>query len=148
MPDMDYQGSDLCIGGFFDAMLAESLNIQNEVMHGVFQLNSERPYGTCFMSLHLLIRCALTQKNYKLAEKYTKVLGRSPRYAYEAKKILPYCYGESLPLPVSNTSGKALLVDKNPISLLLMLSYTDLASKRSRDRFIAYQLLDQRFNNE
>lgn len=152
--DLDYRGSNLVEGFFFDSVLAECLQLPNEAIHSIFQLSTGLPFGTCFLSLHSLVRNNLAKGDYRLAEKYLRILARSPRYASSAKKLLEQL-GSSLQEdalhladgrlqdePVSE-SAIAPMISKNPIMNLTATLGLGRGGRSAEDRMIAYQLLDR-----
>mgnify|MGYP007069870022 CR=1 FL=1 len=141
MHDLDYQGKDINIGHFFDAVLAESLNLPNEAIHNVFQLNCGRPYGMCFLSLHLLIRNNIEKGNFSMVDKYLRILARSPRFASDARKMLSRLEAPT-PAPGAhkNTSGDARLLTKNPIMNIGMLLEDGRVGEGGEDRFLSFCL--------
>jgi len=72
--DMFFAGSADVIGCNFNALLAESLGLDNEAIHQSFQLNCLSTFGCSFRSLRRITDACLRQGYAELAEKYMRIL--------------------------------------------------------------------------
>ena len=72
--DFFFAGSRDVIGCNFNALLARSLGLDNEVIHQSFQLNSLSPLGYSFRSMRRITDAFLHTGNMPLADKYMRVL--------------------------------------------------------------------------
>lgn len=139
--DMNYHGGEIQTGSFFDCILAECLGIPNEALHHIFQFSCGCPLGSSFLSLQLLIRNNMALGNYTLARKYCAILGRSPRFAAEAKWLAGLCDKEDT-LPDGTDSAHAPVVAKEHTVSLAIMSRNGIGGKKCQERFLATQVLD------
>lgn len=72
--DFFFAGSADFVGCNFNALLARSLGLDNEVIHQSFQLNSLSPLGYSFRSMRRITDAFLREGNTVLAEKYMRIL--------------------------------------------------------------------------
>lgn len=72
--DFFFAGSFDFVGCNFNALLARSLGLDNEVIHQSFQLNSFAPLGYSFRSMRRITDAFLREGNIALAEKYMRIL--------------------------------------------------------------------------
>lgn len=72
--DFFFAGSFDFVGSNFNALLARSLGLDNEVIHQSFQLNSFSPLGYSFRSMRRITDSFLREGNTVLAEKYMRIL--------------------------------------------------------------------------
>lgn len=72
--DFFFAGSRDIVGCNFNALLARSLGLDNEVIHQSFQLNSLSPLGYSFRSMRRITDAFLHTGNVPLADKYMRVL--------------------------------------------------------------------------
>lgn len=75
--DFFFAHSNDVVGCNFNALLAESLGLDNESVHQLFQLNSLAPLGASFRSLRRITDACLRQGDALMAEKYMRVLMHS-----------------------------------------------------------------------
>lgn len=75
--DFFFAGSSDIVGCNFNALLARSLGLDNEVVHQSFQLNSLAPLGYSFRSMRRITDSFLKMGNMPLADKYMRVLMHS-----------------------------------------------------------------------
>lgn len=72
--DFFFAGSRDIVGCNYNALLARSLGLDNEVVHQSFQLNSLAPLGYSFRSMRRITDAFLDMGNMPLADKYMRVL--------------------------------------------------------------------------
>lgn len=75
--DFFFAGSADVVGCNFNALLAESLGLDNETIHQMFQMNSLAPLGTSFRSMRRITDALLRQGDVAQAEKYLRILMHS-----------------------------------------------------------------------
>ena len=127
---------------FFNSVLYETLQCQNEAIHSYFQLATYQDHGQSFLVLRRLLADYYQTGNYVLAEKYAAVLSRSTLHSQYVDYFMDRMATGTPREPDSIAFRKNVpLITRDPLSNLILLGAGGINAPSSVDRVLCSLLL-------
>lgn len=135
--DLDMDGVISREGYYFSSILYECLGCYNEAIHLIFQSSMFLDHGMGFVTLYQLLRYNIENQNYAMVEKYARILARSPRNHFLARRIIKAYSGRSSRQQSGMSSDDALITN-NPMQNLGILYKSGIQTQLGAERLSAY----------